>query len=115
MKNTKHFIELDDCILVHAGLNFKIDNPFQDTFSMMWIRDFKVDKCKTGGKKVIHGHIPIEMSMIDMFKNNNYDFLPLDNGIYYENKDGFGNLLAYNIDTNEIVIQHNIDSEYSQR
>ena len=115
MKNTKYYIELEDCILVHAGLNFKIDNPFNDTFSMMWLRDFKVDKNKVGGKKVIHGHIPVEMSMIDLLKNNNYDFLPLDNGIYYKNKDGFGNLLAYNIDTNEIVIQHNMDSEYNQR
>jgi serine/threonine protein phosphatase 1 len=81
----------------------------------MWTKDFKVDKNKTGGKKVIHGHVPVEMSMIDLFKNNNYDFLPLDNGIYYKNKDGFGNLLAYNIDTNEVFAQHNIDSEYNQR
>lgn len=111
MKNTKYFIELEDCILVHAGLNFDIDNPFDDVFSMMWLRDFKVDKNKIRGKKVIHGHIPVEMSLIDLFKNNNYDFLPLDNGIYYKNRDGFGNLLAYNIDTQEIIIQHNIDSE----
>ena len=115
MKNAKYYIELNDCILVHAGLNFKIENPFEDVFSMMWTKDFKVDKNKTGGKKVIHGHVPVEMSMIDLFKNNNYDFLPLDNGIYYKNKDGFGNLLAYNIDTNEVFAQHNIDSEYNQR
>lgn len=109
MKNTEYYIELDNCILVHAGFNFKIENPFEDKYSMLWLRDFKVDKNKTGGKKVIHGHIPVEMSMIDLFKNNNYDFLSLDNGIYYENKDGFGNLLAYNIDTNEIIIQPNLD------
>lgn len=109
MRNTEYYIELDNCILVHAGFNFKIENPFEDKYSMLWLRDFKVDKNKTGGKKVIHGHIPVEMSMIDLFKNNNYDFLSLDNGIYYENKDGFGNLLAYNIDTNEIIIQPNLD------
>ena len=111
MRSTKYYIELDDCILVHAGLNFKIDNPFNDPFSMMWIRDFKVDKNKTRGKKVIHGHIPVEMSLIDILRNNGYEYLPLDNGIYYRNRDGFGNLLAYNIDTNEIVIQHNVDPE----
>lgn len=111
MKNAKFYIELDDCILVHAGLNFSLGNPFDDKTSMMWTRDFRVDKNKVGGKKVIHGHVPVELSMIDLFRNNNYDFLSLDNGIYYENKDGFGNLLAYNIDTNEIIIQPNIDSE----
>lgn len=111
IKATKYYIELDKCILVHAGLNFKINNPFEDVNSMMWLRDFKVDMEKTGGKKVIHGHIPVEMSMIELFKNNNYNFLSLDNGIYYTNKDGYGNLLAYNIDTDEIVIQNNMDLE----
>ena len=110
MKETKLYIELENHILVHAGCIFKINNPFEDTCSMMWIRDFKVDKNKTGNKKVIHGHVPVEMSLIDLFLNNNYDFISLDNGIYYENKDGFGNLLAFNIDTNEIIIQPNIDS-----
>ena len=110
MKNAKYFIELEDYILVHAGMNFKIDNPFEDTRSMMWIRDFRVDKNKIAGKKIIHGHVPVEMTLIDLFRNNNYDFISLDNGIYYANKDGFGNLLAFNIDTKEIIIQHNIDS-----
>ncbi len=110
MKNAKYFIELEDYILVHAGLNFKIDNPFEDTRSMMWIRDFRVDKNKVGGKKIIHGHVPVEMTLIDLFRSNNYDFISLDNGIYYTNMEGFGNLLAFNLDTKEIIIQPNIDS-----
>ena len=110
MNNTKYYIELEDYILVHAGLNCSIDNPFEDTKSMMWIRDFKVDVNKIGGKKVIHGHVPVELSFINLFsQSEGYNFLAIDNGIYYKNKDGFGNLLAYNIDTKEIVIQHNID------
>ena len=110
MKNAKYFIELDDYVLVHAGMNFNIDNPYEDTRSMMWIRDFKVDRIKIAEKKIIHGHVPVELSFIDLFNNNNYDFLSLDNGIYYKNKDGFGNLLAFNLDTKEIIIQPNIDS-----
>ena len=77
----------------------------------MWVRDFKVNKEKVNGKRVVHGHVPVEMSLIDLFRNNNYDFLSLDNGVYYKNKDGFGNLLAFNINTKEIIIQPNIDSE----
>ena len=111
MKSTEYYIELEDYILVHAGMNFTIDNPFKDHRSMMWVRDFKVDKSKTGGKIVIHGHVPVEMSLIDLFRDNNYDFLSLDNGVYYKNKDGFGNLLAFNLDTKEIIIQPNIDIE----
>lgn len=111
MKKTEYYIELDDYILVHAGLNFMAYNPFDDIRSMMWIRDFKVNKNKIGDKVVIHGHVPVELSLIDMFNNNNYDFLSLDNGVYYKNTDGFGNLLAYNMDTKEIIIQPNIDPE----
>ncbi len=111
LKKTEFYIELEDYILVHAGLNFNADNPFDDYRSMMWVRDFKVDRNKTGGKKVIHGHVPVEMSLIDLFCDDNYDFVSLDNGIYYQNKDGFGNLLAFNIDTKEIIIQPNIDIE----
>lgn len=113
IKKTEYYIELDDCILVHAGMNFNISNPFEDTSSMMWIRNFKVDPNKVGGKKVIHGHVPVEMSLIDLFvQSEGYNFLALDNGIYYRNKDGFGNLLAYNLDTKEIAIQYNIDLEF---
>ena len=113
IKKTEYYIELDDCILVHAGMNFNISNPFEDTSSMMWIRTFKVDPNKVGGKKVIHGHVPVEMSLIDLFvQSEGYNFLALDNGIYYKNKDGFGNLLAYNLDTKEIAIQYNIDLEF---
>ncbi len=111
MKSTKFYIELDKFFLVHAGFNFHINNPFDDISSMMWIRDFKVDRNKVGGKKVIHGHVPVEYSLIDLFaQTKGYDFLPLDNGVYYKDRDGFGNLLAYNIDTNEFAVQHNIDT-----
>ena len=39
---------LDSYILVHAGMNFGIEDPFADKHSMLWIKDFKVDKVKTG-------------------------------------------------------------------
>ncbi|MCQ2318212.1 MAG: metallophosphoesterase [Bacteroidales bacterium] len=111
MRNGEYFIELDKYILVHAGMNFNIQNPFDDVWSMMWIRDFKVDPIKTGGKKIIHGHVPIEYSMIETFiKSTNYGFIALDNGVYYKDKKaGFGNLIALDIDSLELIAQPNID------
>lgn len=111
MRKGEYFIELDKFILVHAGLNFNIPNPFEDTNSMMWIRDFKVDIAKTGGKKIIHGHVPVEYSLIEnLIRSNNYNFIALDNGVYYKSsRDGFGNLMALNIDTMELLAQPNID------
>ena len=43
MKNLDYYYELENYILVHAGLNFRIKNPFEDKHSMIWVRDFKVD------------------------------------------------------------------------
>jgi len=111
MRKAEYFIELDRYILVHAGMNFNIPNPFDDIRSMMWIRDFKVNSEKIGNKKVIHGHVPIEYSMIETFaKSETYSFIALDNGVYYKDlKAGYGNLMAFDLDSLELFAQPNID------
>ena len=111
MRKGEYFIELDKFILVHAGMNFNIDNPFDDTMSMLWARDFKVDTAKIGGKKIIHGHVPVEYSLIQLFiESGSYDFIALDNGVYYrDQKVGFGYLMGLNLDTMELLAQPNID------
>ena len=111
MKKGKYYIELDKYILVHAGMNFNIPDPFDDTMSMLWVRDFKVDTHKIGGKKIIHGHVPVEHSLIQLFlESGNYDFIALDNGVYYrDQKVGFGNLMALELNNMELIAQPNVD------
>ena len=111
MKKGKYFIELEDYILVHAGMNFNIPDPFDDTMSMLWVRDFKVDKNKIGGKKIIHGHVPVEYGLIQLFlDSDSYDFIALDNGVYYrDSKIGFGNLMALELNSKELIAQPNVD------
>ena len=111
MKKGKYFIELDKFILVHAGMNFNIQDPFDDTMSMLWVRDFKVDTMKIGGKKIIHGHVPVEHSLIQLFiDSGGYDFIALDNGVYYrDQKVGFGNLKALELNSMELIAQPNVD------
>ena len=111
MANGKYFIELDDYILVHAGMNFNIPDPFDDKMSMLWVRDFKVDINKIGGKKIIHGHVPVEHSLIQLFiESGGYNFIALDNGVYYRDlKVGFGNLMALELNSMELIAQPNVD------
>ena len=111
MRKGKFFIELDDFILVHAGMNFNLDDPFEDTQSMLWVRDFKVNPHKIGGKKIIHGHVPVEYSLIQLFiESKGYDFIALDNGVYYrDEKVGFGNLMALELNNMELIAQPNVD------
>jgi serine/threonine protein phosphatase 1 len=105
------YIELEEYILVHAGMNFGLKDPFEDTKSMMWTRSFKVDYNKSHGKKIIHGHIPVDYSFMYLVveQNENYDFVALDNGVFVTDKPGLGNLTAFNPDTKQIVAQSNMD------
>jgi serine/threonine protein phosphatase 1 len=111
MRNLLYYYEIEDYILVHAGMNFKASDPFKDTKSMITTRDFKVDFTKSHGKRIIHGHLPESYSFIDhvIHNQNNFDFIVLDNGVFNTEKSGMGNLMAFNPDTKELVALSNQD------
>lgn len=110
MRELEFYIILDSYILVHAGLNFGIDDPFEDRHSMLWIKEFKVDKEKAGNRKIIHGHVPVSLDFIEVLKSgNHFDFIDLDNGVYMTDKEGFGNLVALELTTLDWKVQSNVD------
>jgi serine/threonine protein phosphatase 1 len=111
MRTLDYFVSLEHFILVHAGLNCNIDDPFTDTRSMLWLRDFQIIPEKTGNRKIIHGHVPVDLQFIDLaIKNSYYTFIDLDNGPYMSGKNGFGNLVALELTNMEMVIQDNRDN-----
>jgi len=82
MRGLEYFIQLDHFILVHAGLNFNIDDPFADKESMLWIKGFKADPVKIRHRKIIHGHVPVSLDFIKMLKTSTkHNYIDLDNGI----------------------------------
>ncbi len=102
--------EMKDYFIVHAGLNFDIDDPLEDTQAMTWIRDFRVDPAKINNRRLIHGHVPVSLDFIDLTLNSDsYPFIDLDNGCYMNNKAGYGNLLALELSSMELKVQPNID------
>lgn len=111
MRNLPYYYEIENYILVHAGMNFHAEDPFEDTQSMINTRDFKVDFSKTRGKRIIHGHLPEDYSFIDHVVHNqdSYDFIVLDNGVFYSKKTGMGNLMAFNPDDNRLLAMSNYD------
>jgi len=111
MRNLPYYFELEKYILVHAGMNFHTKDPFKDTHSMVSTRDFRVDFSKTGGRRIIHGHLPEDYGFIDHVVQNqsNFDFIALDNGVYEVKKTGMGNLMAFNPDTDELIALSNQD------
>lgn len=116
IQNLPYYYELDNFILVHAGLDFEEKNPLLDKISMIYARNFEVNKEKIKGKILIHGHTPIN---IDEIKNQieHYKMLGrinLDNGCVYKQYEldkgkDLGRLCALNLDTMELIFREYID------
>ncbi len=111
MRNLKYYVELEKFIVVHAGLNFNRENPFEDKRAMLWARDYAIDPDKINRRRIVHGHLPVNLEFIDMVVNNHesYWFIDIDNGVYFTRKAGYGNLLALNLDNMEYAIQSVMD------
>jgi len=101
------FIELEEFILVHGGLNFTNADPLADTEAMLWSRDRKVIKELIGGKRVIGGHTPVDREEIR--KSLSKDHIMLDNGCVYKGEPGLGSLTALELNSMSLLFQENID------
>lgn len=105
-KRTKLFIATDKYIFVHAGLNFDFENPFQDKYAMLWIRDEYFDKEKINDRHLIHGHTPIHLE--DIIKQQSHR-INIDGGCVYKNRPGLGNLVALELPEMRFIYISNID------
>jgi len=108
MEGLDYYKELEHFILVHAGINFNVPNPFTDKQSMLWTRNFKVE----GNKVVVHGHTPmvrgeIEDSILNVAEDKKID---IDNGCAYTSRGpDFGCLCCLQLDNLHLFFQENID------
>lgn len=110
MDGLKLFVETEKFIAVHAGLNFGAEDPFEDTRSMLWIREFRMDPAKIHHKILVHGHVPVNLELIDMsIRKSRPDFIDLDNGIYMNHKAGYGNLVVLEMESMEYRVQTVVD------
>lgn len=104
------YYELEDYIIVHAGLNFNSDNIFSDTESMLWTRNFTYNNEKAKNKIIIHGHTPIPLTRIyKQLEEKTTKCINLDAGCVYADNPGFGNLVALDLDSGKLYVQENID------
>jgi serine/threonine protein phosphatase 1 len=112
LSSLKNYVELENFILVHAGLNFNISNPFDDQESMLWIREYTVAPEKINDKILVQGHTPtslenIKKSIID--RKTTYRIF-LDNGcVYSSTRDDMGNLCCLNLENMNLVHCKGID------
>lgn len=108
MRKLKYYVELEDYYLVHAGFNFVSDKPFEDTYSMVWIRNMEVDKQLLKGKRIVHGHTPIPYFKIkETLADETSMAINLDSGCVYGDYTGLGYLAALDLDTLELHLVKN--------
>lgn len=105
---TQFYFETGKYILVHAGLNFRNDDPFEDKHAMMWIRGFTVDEKKLAGRIIVHGHTPLPWDIIQTQLGQ--QVIGIDGGCVYPQLHGFGYLVAMNLNKVEFISQKNIES-----
>ena len=110
LSNMPYYFDLEEAVICHAGLNFNAPDPFLDTGSMLWIRDFQYEPAKLNNKKLIHGHTPMPLVNLEYsLKNKSSNVINLDAGCVYKDLPGYGNLLAYNLDSGEYYSRANLD------
>ena len=100
-KETKLYIEKDNFIFVHAGLDFSKEDIFENEGAMLWIRDFWVSEEKLSGRKIIHGHTikPLDR-IIDQLGS---DVINIDGGCVYNDNPLYGNLVAIDLTNNQFI------------
>ncbi len=111
------FFETDTHLIVHAGLNFNCDSPFEDRVSMVELRQTDIGKATgfIGNRTIVHGHQVTPIDEITSAVGERKQIIPLDNGCFYTKKHKIydinltGNLCCLDIDSYELYLQKNIE------
>lgn len=100
---------LDDFVLVHAGLDFRKDDPINESspHDLLRSRDYRVDAAKLGGRTLVTGHSRSPLFAIRESLQTCH--INLDNGCYSKGELGQGALVALNLDTRELVVMKNCE------
>jgi serine/threonine protein phosphatase 1 len=101
------YILLDNFVIVHAGLNFDLPNPFDDTIAMLWTRSHYVDPQRIGGRRLICGHTPVSRSRLEASLSS--DKIMLDSGCVFVNRPEWGSLAALELESMTVHYQENCD------
>jgi serine/threonine protein phosphatase 1 len=110
IKGLQLYIEKDDWLLVHAGFNFELEDPFSDTEAMLNIREMPYLPKVFQGKKIVHGHVPVTLGTVihQMKQPEQWNYF-LDAGCVYPFRDGMGFLMAMELQEKRLYAKECID------
>lgn len=103
LRSLLFYHKTDNYYFVHAGFNFAENDILTDTHAMLWIREFDYDAKKAGGRKVVHGHVPVQLDFLkECLSLPHLGFIPLDTGCVYKQRPGMAYLSALDL-TNGVL------------
>ena len=111
MADLPYYFELEDYVLVHAGLNLKRHFPLMDPESMLWLRgwyeSFDDNRAEQwlDGRIIVHGHTPIpNMKTARMLQNvERLPVVDIDNGCVFAGRQlGLGTLCAFDLTNRQL-------------
>lgn len=114
LQSLAFFWEFDDYILVHAGLNFKLSDPFSNKTDLMYIRDWykDVNYDWLGKRCIVHGHTPVTIEQCETLLQNldNHQVIDIDTGCFAGTRlPGKGYLTALDMTNRQLVFQKCLD------
>jgi serine/threonine protein phosphatase 1 len=91
--------ETDDFFFVHAGLDAFSEDPLSDVDTLLWTRNEDAPQDILKGRKLIHGHTPVSLSLIhNRLLDPEVKVLNLDGGCVYNRYPDLGNPVALDLD-----------------
>lgn len=106
-------LEVDEYILVHAGLNFSMKDPIKPDASMLFLRNWydKIDHDWLNGRIIVHGHTPVKTDECQYLLRNmeSNGYLDIDTGCFATPKPGKGILTAFDMTNRELHVQPCLD------
>ncbi len=113
IKKLGYFFEVDEYILVHAGLDFRYSNPLTPNEDMLYARDWydSIDYDWLGDRIIVHGHTPVSRETIENLckKLDEHQVLDIDGGCFAQHLPGKGWLCAFDMTNRKLYFQRNID------
>lgn len=115
MNKLPYYYELNDFYIVHGGIDFSKENPLARKEHLLVLRRTNYDAKKAKNKKVIVGHTPTSIDIIEHAIEKREQVIPLDNGCIYTKPHKIydytllGNLLCLDLDNWHLYKMKNID------
>jgi serine/threonine protein phosphatase 1 len=108
IRGLPYFFETEKYLIVHAGLNFDLADPFKDDYSMLNIRDMEPQPAAIGGKVIVHGHVPTPLTRIQsMAADRQTPEICLDGGCVYNHREGI--LVGMDLEDRQLYYAQNQD------